>query len=175
MPSTARSETVGSLLRPPYLMEARQERRDGKIDAEALRAVEDRAVLEAIALQKAAGLDVITDAEYRRLGWNPATNNQPDAPFIGYSAVDDYRITYMKFWRDNTGTIANRTLGPASVITSPLKVRWDIATSEYGFLSKNAGYRTKYPFTAPSSHRHFWTEKHSKGAYPTVDAYLTAV
>jgi 5-methyltetrahydropteroyltriglutamate--homocysteine methyltransferase len=155
-------------------MEARQKARDGDMSADELRAAQDKAVLEAIQLQREIGLDVITDGELRRQGWNPATSNAPDAPFAGYSAVDDYRITYMKFWRDDSGTIIPRG-GGASVITSPLTLRWDIATSEYGFLKEHAGYRTKYTFTAPSYHRHFWHPKHSRDAYPTIEAYLQAV
>ncbi|HLF79569.1 MAG TPA: cobalamin-independent methionine synthase II family protein [Dehalococcoidia bacterium] len=175
MPPIARAETVGSLLRPAYLMQARQDARDGKISAADLRAVEGRAVLEAIALQKSVGLDVISDAEYRRQGWNPATSFQPDAPIGGYGPADDYRITYMKFWRDDSGQIVPRNLGPGSVIKEPLTLKHDIVTSEYDFLRKNAGFRTKYTFTAPSYHRHFWHPKYSSAAYPTVDIYLKAV
>jgi methionine synthase II (cobalamin-independent) len=175
MAETARAETVGSLLRPAHLLQARQDVRDGKLAESELHALEDKAILDAIQIQKSAGLDVITDGEFRRQGWNPATSNLPEAPIAGYSPVDDYRITYMKFWRDDTGQIVNRTLGPASVVTRPLSLRWDIAAAEYGFLKKHAGARTKYTFTAPSYHRHFWHPRHSKNAYPTVDAYLRAV
>lgn len=66
---TARSDVVGSLLRPTYLREARQAVREGRLSEAELRQVEDRAVLEAIALQEGAGLDVITDGEYRRNSW----------------------------------------------------------------------------------------------------------
>src|SRR5215207_4711791 len=69
MPPTARAETVGSLLRPEYLKQARQERLDGRIEQDQLAAVEDRAVRDAIGLQQAAGLDVITDGEMRRVSW----------------------------------------------------------------------------------------------------------
>ena len=61
MPPTARAETVGSLLRPAYLYEARQKARDGQSSLQDLRAAEDAAILEAIELQKSVGLDVITD------------------------------------------------------------------------------------------------------------------
>jgi 5-methyltetrahydropteroyltriglutamate--homocysteine methyltransferase len=61
---------VGSLLRPPALLQARENFRDGKIDAEGLRAVEDVAIREAIALQKAAGLQSATDGEFRRASWH---------------------------------------------------------------------------------------------------------
>jgi 5-methyltetrahydropteroyltriglutamate--homocysteine methyltransferase len=175
MPEIARAETVGSLLRPPYLMKAREEARSGELNGAGLREAEDRAVLEAIELQKSVGLDVITDGEYRRLGWNPATSYQPDAPIAGYQPAEDYRITYMKYWRDNSGQHVQRNFGPGSVIAAPLQLRHDIVSSEYGFLQKHAGFRTKYTFTAPSYHRHFWHPKHSAGAYPTVESYLEAV
>jgi 5-methyltetrahydropteroyltriglutamate--homocysteine methyltransferase len=176
MPPTARAETVGSLLRPRHVFDSRAEVREGKKTPAELKALEDAAILEAIKLQTEVGLDVITDGEFRRQGWNPATSFLPDAPFEGYQPADDYRITYMKFWRDETGTIVNRPLGPGSVISRPLKLRHDIATNEYGFLKQHAGgKRTKYTFTAPSYHRHFWHPKYSAGAYPTVDAYMEAV
>jgi methionine synthase II (cobalamin-independent) len=60
------SEVVGSLLRPPELVEARRALRAGELDPQDYRAVEDRAVDEALRLQEAIGLDVVTDGEMRR-------------------------------------------------------------------------------------------------------------
>src|SRR5512140_4004991 len=60
------SDVVGSLLRPAYLTEARQRYAGGAISDADFKAIEDRAVDEAIALQTEAGLDVITDGEMRR-------------------------------------------------------------------------------------------------------------
>jgi 5-methyltetrahydropteroyltriglutamate--homocysteine methyltransferase len=61
-----RADHVGSFLRPPYLLEARERKARGEIDAQALRAVEDRAIAEVVAFQRDAGLSSITDGEYRR-------------------------------------------------------------------------------------------------------------
>lgn len=66
---SARADVVGSLLRPTYLREARQGVRQGRVSEAELHAAEDRAVREAIALQEACGLDVITDGEFRRQSW----------------------------------------------------------------------------------------------------------
>ena len=63
---TYHSEVVGSLLRPTYLVEARKQFETGQLNAADFKAVEDRAVNEAIALQETAGIDVITDGEMRR-------------------------------------------------------------------------------------------------------------
>src|SRR5215210_4590704 len=61
-----RSDVIGSLLRPAYLKEPRQQHEAGTISEADFKRIEDRAVDEAIELQTAAGLDVITDGEMRR-------------------------------------------------------------------------------------------------------------
>ena len=61
-----RSDVIGSLLRPPELLDARASLERGDITAAEFKRIEDRAVDEAVALQEAAGLDVITDGEMRR-------------------------------------------------------------------------------------------------------------
>ena len=65
-----RYDVVGSFLRPAYLREARAKFERGLIGAGELKEVEDRAVLDLIAKEKAAGLHVITDGEFRRLTWH---------------------------------------------------------------------------------------------------------
>ncbi len=61
-----RADHVGSLLRPKDLLAARDQRKRGAITAAQLRAVEDAAIRKAVALQEKAGLQGITDGEYRR-------------------------------------------------------------------------------------------------------------
>jgi methionine synthase II (cobalamin-independent) len=60
------AEHVGSLLRPPELLSARSLRDAGRLTTKQLREIEDRAVLAALDLQRAAGLRVFTDGEFRR-------------------------------------------------------------------------------------------------------------
>lgn len=61
-----RAETVGSLLRPAYLKEAQASFTAGRLSADQLTEIQDRAVDEALALQEAIGLDVVTDGDMRR-------------------------------------------------------------------------------------------------------------
>jgi 5-methyltetrahydropteroyltriglutamate--homocysteine methyltransferase len=63
---SVRADVVGSLLRPSELKAARARRERGELSAAAFKQAEDRAVDEAVRLQEAAGLDVITDGELRR-------------------------------------------------------------------------------------------------------------
>lgn len=65
-----RFDFVGSFLRPAALKQARADFAAGKIDASALKAVEDREITALIAKQKAAGYHVITDGEFRRSYWH---------------------------------------------------------------------------------------------------------
>src|SRR5574341_655502 len=61
-----RADHVGSFLRPKYLLEARERKARGEIGAAELRKVEDRAIAEVVKAQEAAGLQGITDGEFRR-------------------------------------------------------------------------------------------------------------
>src|SRR3712207_5788333 len=65
-----RADIVGSFLRPAELKEARARFEAGKISAAELRAIEDRLITELVARQKAHGLKVITDGEFRRSYWH---------------------------------------------------------------------------------------------------------
>ena len=65
-----RADHVGSLLRPPSLLDARAQFEAGRIDADQLRAVEDEAIRDAVALQREAGLQSATDGEFRRATWH---------------------------------------------------------------------------------------------------------
>lgn len=61
-----RADHVGSFLRPKALLDAREERQQGKISWERLREVEDRAIRDIVKLQESLGLEGITDGEFRR-------------------------------------------------------------------------------------------------------------
>ncbi|KIJ59627.1 hypothetical protein HYDPIDRAFT_118248 [Hydnomerulius pinastri MD-312] len=61
-----RAEHVGSLLRPDYLLNARKKFDKHEITQQQLRELEDRAIIDAIDMQRSAGIKGITDGEYRR-------------------------------------------------------------------------------------------------------------
>lgn len=65
-----RYDVVGSFLRPVYLRQARAQFEGGQLSAEQLKETEDKAILDLIAKEKATGLHVITDGEFRRLTWH---------------------------------------------------------------------------------------------------------
>jgi methionine synthase II (cobalamin-independent) len=65
-----RADHVGSLLRPPQLLAARDDFAAGRIDAAQLKAIEDAAICEAVAMQEDVGLQSATDGEFRRASWH---------------------------------------------------------------------------------------------------------
>jgi 5-methyltetrahydropteroyltriglutamate--homocysteine methyltransferase len=65
-----RADHVGSLLRPPELLQAREDFANGRIDAERLRAVEDEAIRDVVRMQEDVGLQSATDGEFRRASWH---------------------------------------------------------------------------------------------------------
>jgi 5-methyltetrahydropteroyltriglutamate--homocysteine methyltransferase len=65
-----RADHVGSLLRPPQLLRARDDFAAGQISADQLRAVEDDAIREVVRMQREVGLADATDGELRRESWH---------------------------------------------------------------------------------------------------------
>ena len=100
---TFRYDFVGSFLRPEKLKKARRQFNEGKIDAAALKKVEDEAITELVSKIKELGYHVITDGEFRRATWHldfmwgfdgiGHTPTKTGLPFHGEAAmVDDTYI-----------------------------------------------------------------------------------
>jgi 5-methyltetrahydropteroyltriglutamate--homocysteine methyltransferase len=110
------AEHVGSMLRPSWLLEARSGYKQGRLGAEKLRELEDRAVLEAIELQHRAGIEVLTDGELRRdtsmdglerVTGKPA--HSAEAAFLSKHSPGAFKITMISasmdcmFWEPGLG------------------------------------------------------------------------
>jgi methionine synthase II (cobalamin-independent) len=65
-----RADHVGSLLRPPELLQAREDFAAQRIAADELRAVEDEAIRKVVQMQEEIGLQSATDGEFRRTSWH---------------------------------------------------------------------------------------------------------
>lgn len=65
-----RADHVGSLLRPPRLLLAREDFEEGRISPEELRAVEDEEIRSVVEMQEEVGLQSATDGEFRRASWH---------------------------------------------------------------------------------------------------------
>jgi 5-methyltetrahydropteroyltriglutamate--homocysteine methyltransferase len=151
MPSAYRADHVGSLLRPPELLDARVQHAEGKISDERLREVEDASILEALEMQRAAGIDVVTDGEYRRAGWSSAA---PLGAISGLTQVTGSPIRRIfDEWRGPNAEEANTTATTVRANVAGQKVTKTRRFLEYDadFLREHAGKDWKITMPGPMS------------------------
>jgi 5-methyltetrahydropteroyltriglutamate--homocysteine methyltransferase len=179
----ARADVIGSLLRPSYLQEARKAAREGRLDPKEARAAEDRAIAEVIALQENAGMDAVTDGEFRRMSFIAmiGVRDAELGPLTGFKTlVTDAEWTGL--WKNPDGSFGgltlpeDRTKSRRSIVVDKVGVKRDLVAEEFPFLKAyTRKAQPKYTFPAPSWHRVAWDPKYSRDAYPTAREFLIAM
>ena len=125
----ARAEHVGSLLRPPELIEARRAFAAGDIDDSPLKAVEDAAVREVVALQESAGCPVVTDGELRRESFQSELVEATD----GFEGVGIDAWLWGEWHSEELGDKTVERPGEMAVVR-PIQRRRSLAAEEFAFL-----------------------------------------
>jgi len=69
-PPPFRAEQIGSLLRPPHLLDLRRQVEAGRLPAQKLHQAEEEAIRDAVALQERVGFRTVTDGEFRRRSYH---------------------------------------------------------------------------------------------------------
>lgn len=156
-----RSDVVGSLLRPAYLQQANEALAAGTIAPEAFKRVEDRAVDEAIALQEAAGLDVVTDGEMRRYAF---FGHLVDA-LEGFDRYGGWSVTF----RDGEGGEAPLQ---RPVVVGKLRWRRQMSVEEFTYLRGRTTRQVKVTLVSAQQAAAYYDPEKSTAAYATRDAYL---
>jgi 5-methyltetrahydropteroyltriglutamate--homocysteine methyltransferase len=151
-----RADNLGSLLRPDYLLAARRRGAAG----DELRAIEDRAIREAIALQEEVGLPIVTDGEFRRRLFFSTV----EGIFEGLDPEG-----YVRTHRDEAGNV-EELRAPTPV--ARLERRGYLADVELDFVLANTERPVKITMPSPSLLDVYWTQEGSGRAYPTREAYL---
>ena len=159
-----RSEVIGSLLRPPYLTEARRHHEAGEISAAEFKRLEDRAVDEAIDIQTQAGIDVITDGEMRRYAFYGHLIDSVD----GFDKYGGWGIEF----RDEKGEKI-RLRRP--VVVEKLRWRRHMAAEDWTYLRARTPHRAKVTLISAQQAAAYYEPEKSRDAYPTRDAYLADI
>jgi 5-methyltetrahydropteroyltriglutamate--homocysteine methyltransferase len=162
--TTYRSDVVGSLLRPPYLVEARDALGAGRLSPSGFKRIEDRAVDEAVALQEAAGLDVVTDGELRRY----AFFGHLIEALGGFDKLGGWAIPF----HDAEG---GELVFKRPVVVEKLRWRRSMCAEELVYLRARTARATKVTLISTQQAAAYYDPEKSKGAYPTRDAYLADV
>ncbi len=158
-----RADHVGSLLRPQRLLDARSQFEAGDIGREALQAVEDDCVAQVAGVQEAAGLEAITDGEFRRTIWW--------LEFI--KAIRGIRIAEPDRNLPFSGGDTGWEYYPSTVRTEARLTRpGDIMRRDYEVLAAATSKTAKITIPSPSRiHFHGGRPAVSREAYPEMDAF----
>lgn len=145
-----RTDQIGSLLRPQSLIDAFMARGREEIDQSKLIEIQDQSIRSVVARQEAAGLEIISDGEYRRLNWQ-----------VSFSDVDGWDL-WEGSWRafvDNPDLTFEgekpNTRGADAVevfkipATAKLRLNKSFPLQEYTFLHAVASRPSKAMLMGP--------------------------
>ncbi|MBN9101611.1 MULTISPECIES: 5-methyltetrahydropteroyltriglutamate--homocysteine S-methyltransferase [unclassified Pseudonocardia] len=149
-----RADHVGSLLRPQALLDARERHAAGTLDADGLRAAEDAAIRDVVALQAEAGLQSATDGEFRRTSWHMDFIYQ-----LGGITKTDQKIQVKM--RNASGEGAFTSAGMA--VTDRIRLEQPIFADAFTFLAEQVeGATPKLTIPSPSM-------VYARGGRATID------
>src|SRR5262245_50050393 len=155
-----RAEHIGSLLRPPELLQARAEHETGRLSADELYKLEDELIRKAVALQEEIGLQSITDGEYRRGVF------YTDFVCRGLGGASVYYESERMFFIDDKG---NKIAVPLIKIHDRLRWRSPIHVDDFTFVRSLTSHAVKITIPSPTIVYSVTGENVSKEAYPNLD------
>jgi 5-methyltetrahydropteroyltriglutamate--homocysteine methyltransferase len=158
-------------LRPPELLEARAALREGRMNYNQVRAIEDRAILTALELQRSVGIDIFTDGEYRRDIFTADITQAvdglvPGKPTVGFQ------------WRGAGSELAKESKegNLQFVVGGKLRKKGRLTPNEAPFLKQHAP--GPFKVCTPAAMQHAMS-RYKPGVtdkvYPTIDEMLQDV
>jgi 5-methyltetrahydropteroyltriglutamate--homocysteine methyltransferase len=156
-----RAEHVGSLLRPERLKKARVDLADGKISGDELRTIENECIRDAVTKQEAAGLQAVTDGEFRRAWWH----------FDFLTGLDGVEYVRGKKTIQFQGV---QTKSESIEVTDKVDFTDNPMLDHFRFLKEITNVTPKMTIPAPSV-LHFRGGRKfiSKDVYPDLDAFFS--
>jgi 5-methyltetrahydropteroyltriglutamate--homocysteine methyltransferase len=162
----ARTDVVGSLLRPPALLEAQKRAQAGELDPAEFKRVEDAAVDEVLALQEEVGLDVVTDGEMRRLSFQ----SQMPAAVEGFGEWDLDAFLWGEWRSDEIGDMSVER--PPLAVTGRLHRKRFLSAEEFTYARGRTDRLLKVTLPSPSLFANFWNPDRPPDAYARLEDYL---
>ena len=163
-----RADHVGSMLRPNNLLQARADKAAGKIDAAALKKVEDETIRDAIKLQENCGLQAVTDGEFRRSSWFRDF-------LLGFDNVKVAEGKLELFFKNADGTLT--TNKPNSMaVTGKIARSHQIQVEDFKFIKANTKVTPKVCIPSPTlMHFRGGRENIDQVAYPQMKDFFADV
>jgi len=163
------ADVVGSLLRPAELLAAQKQLAAGAITAAEFKLIEDRAVDDAVALQESVGLKIVTDGEMRRQSFQ----SQMTAAVSGFGEFDLDAFLWGE-WYDERGVERTRRPRRLGAVAKLKRLRY-LSADEFSYLKSKTNRIPKITLPSPGLWANFWSARHSKAAYPTLDSFLADI
>ncbi len=164
------ADVVGSLLRPPELLEAQRDLGLGRIPPARFKAIEDRAVDQAVALQEEAGLPVVTDGEMRRVSFQ----SQMTQAVEGFGPWDLDAFVWGE-WRGAAPEDTWRKARPPALgVLGKLRRKRHLSAEEFVYLRARTTRVAKVTLPSPGLFVNFWAPGQTE-AYPTLETFLADV
>jgi 5-methyltetrahydropteroyltriglutamate--homocysteine methyltransferase len=162
------ADQVGSLIRPSHLLAARAECAEGKITPAQLHAIEDDAIRDAVKMQEACGMPVVTDGEFRRSTWH-----RDFLLKLANVVLSQGRITLS--FRTATGETAQRP-PTAMAVTGKVLRPTPIFVQDFAFVAAIAHAMPKLTIPSPTI-LHFRGGRAAidQTAYPDLEAFYEDV
>ncbi len=167
----ARADVVGSLLRSPELLAARRDLAAEDITRAQLKTVEDRAVDDAVALQEAAGLEVVTDGELRRLSFQSQMTEAVD----GFGGADIDAFLWGDWYGDEAIGEVRRARPAGLGVTKKLRRKRHLSVEEFVYLRARTTRTPKVTLPSPGLFANFWSPERPGGPYATLEGFLADV
>jgi methionine synthase II (cobalamin-independent) len=143
MSEVYRADHVGSFLRPAEVKEARAAFHEGRLSLEQLHNIEDRAIRAVIERQRSLGIDVFTDGELRRSGF------QNDLVETVEGFVATARPAVVRIWQGPGGEPQEQ--GTRQVVGGTLRPVRRLTEHQTRFLQAHAPGPVKMTLPSPSS------------------------
>ena len=162
-----RADQVGSLLRPPGLIEARAAWEAGRKSLAELRAAEDAAILRVLGLQRKTGIGVVSDGEFRRSTWGNGFLDRLEG------LEDDVEgVVQGGHWQGETAALAAETLPRKKVVVGKVRVKAPFTGEEAQFLARHASAPYKITMPSPTMFLRLFVLGRSNAAYADEDELL---
>jgi 5-methyltetrahydropteroyltriglutamate--homocysteine methyltransferase len=129
-----RADHCGSLIRPTALKQARIEFVHGHLSRDRLEEIEDRAILDVLAMQRDVGLDVFSDGEFRHGSWLAAISEE------FFEGMRDEGIDYIRYpFLKGVKIEDPKVEVPANpIVVGKLKLKRRTTNREIAFLRRHA-------------------------------------
>jgi 5-methyltetrahydropteroyltriglutamate--homocysteine methyltransferase len=162
----ARTDVIGSLLRPPALVEAQERLARGELAPPEFKRIEDSAVDDALDLQEYAGLDVVTDGEMRRLSFQ----SQMTAAVDGFGDWDLDAFLWGEWHSEDLGDLVVER--PPIAVVGKLHRRRFLSAEELTYARGRTDRVLKVTLPSPSLFANFWDPDRSGAAYASLEDFL---